>query len=59
MASQALSRSGAEIPDSSSKLFLAGVAAASFLLGMIFLEETHGTLIWEEASTSPEAPSAV
>jgi hypothetical protein len=36
-----------------------GVAAASFLLGMIFLEETHGTLIWEEASTSPEAPSAV
>jgi hypothetical protein len=26
---------------------------------MIFLKETHGTLIWEEASTSPEAHSAV
>jgi MFS family permease len=26
-----------------------GVAAVCFLFGMIFLKETHGTLIWEEA----------
>ena len=26
-----------------------GVAAVSFVFGMIFLKETHGTLIWEEA----------
>jgi len=26
-----------------------GVAAMTFVVGMIFLKETHGTLIWEEA----------
>jgi MFS family permease len=26
-----------------------GVAAVSFVFGMIFLKETHGTLIWDEA----------
>ncbi len=26
-----------------------GVAAVSFLFGMVFLKETHGTLIWDEA----------
>jgi MFS family permease len=27
-----------------------GVAAMTFVVGMIFLKETHGTLIWEEAA---------
>ena len=25
-----------------------GVAAVTFIVGMIFLKETHGTLIWDE-----------
>ena len=29
------------------------VAALSFVFGMIFLKETHGTLIWREAEKSP------
>jgi hypothetical protein len=27
-----------------------GVAAVCFVFGMIFLKETHGTLIWAEAN---------
>ncbi|MGB8260335.1 MAG: MFS transporter [Terracidiphilus sp.] len=30
-----------------------GVAAVSFVFGMIFLKETHGTLIWDEANGKP------
>jgi hypothetical protein len=29
------------------------VAALTFVVGMIFLKETHGTLIWNEAGTGP------
>jgi hypothetical protein len=29
-----------------------GVAALTFIVGMIFLKETHGTLIWTEAEKS-------
>jgi hypothetical protein len=25
------------------------IAALTFIVGMIFLKETHGTLIWDEA----------
>jgi MFS family permease len=30
-----------------------GVAALTFVVGTIFLKETHGTLIWNEAGTGP------
>ena len=30
-----------------------GVAAVSFVVGAIFLKETHGTLIWAEGQTKP------
>jgi hypothetical protein len=29
------------------------VAALTFVVGMVFLKETHGTLIWNEAGTGP------
>ena len=30
---------------------LGDVAAVTFIFGMIFLRETHGTLIWDEVDT--------
>jgi MFS family permease len=35
------------------------VAALTFVFGMIFLKETHGTLIWEEADLAAKGPETV
>jgi hypothetical protein len=32
-----------------------GVSALCFIVGMVFLKETHGTLIWEEVSPDKNA----